>query len=104
MDQIYWLALAGFATLLTFCWMFVPRRLFVTTGIGGASWSTLALTGGGIEKVLRDGTRVAAPAPELQYVAVGMAVLSFLALLLYYFDYYPPSGETDAAGHNPRRN
>lgn len=94
MLETHWFILVAGATLSTIAWLFVERRVTTTTGLAAALWSFAALTGGkNLERITMDGTRVATPAPELQYVCTALAALSLLAALLYRFGAYPPQDD-----------
>lgn len=86
-----WHALAAWATIWTLGYIYRPtERVVFTSGVATASWAITALTGGTAVKYAQDGTPIAQDLGALQYVAAGMSVLSFLVLLLYWWDVYPP--------------
>jgi hypothetical protein len=94
--------MAAFAGVLTLAWLFIERRITTTAGLAGAIWAVLALTGGSLTRQTDSATH-AVGSPQLQYVSLALAVLSFLALLLYRFDAYPPRDDDayDTTTTNP---
>lgn len=96
MYQTYWLALAAAAFVTTLAWLFIERNTFVTSVLAGALWAYAAYTGGSIETITESGSTVSAPAPELQYPALALALLSFFAAVAYWSGHYPPTTDTVA--------
>jgi len=93
MLESHWLLVAGFAMSMTVAWLFLPKRITTTSALAGAAWAYAALTGGQLTRITEDGTEIAVSIGELQYFCTLLAVLSFLALILYRFDAYPPGGD-----------
>jgi hypothetical protein len=100
MQETFWLALGAFSMILTLGWLFVERRITTTAILAGAGWSYMALTADSLTKITQDGTEVATTAGSLGYFCTGLALLSFLALLLRFFGHYPPEDDdpTNAGG------
>lgn len=90
MDALFWMATGFVAFVLTLCWLFVERRIFVTSGLAGGLWSWMALTGGDVTRLLDSGARASTSIESLQYLTAAMALLSLFAMTMYYFGYYPP--------------
>lgn len=88
-----WLALGLLATAFTFAWVLGHDRIYVKAGISLGSWALVAITGGDVYHVTDSGVETALDVGEIQYFAAGLAVLSFIVLLLYRFDEYPPRRE-----------
>jgi len=93
MLETHWFALVGFAFSMSVAWLFIERRITTTSGLAGITWALAALSGGNLTRITNDGTEVAASVDELQYLCTLMAVLSFMVLLLYRFDAYPPNAD-----------
>jgi hypothetical protein len=91
-----WLAVGAFSLSMTAAWMYSPRRLTVSTLLAGTGWAWLTVTGGSVERITQDGTRVALEMVSLQYLTTALALLSFLALLMHQFGHYPPTDDPDA--------
>lgn len=90
-----WIAVAAVALLFTVCWLFVERRLFLTTLLSATLWSWLATTAGDLQiRSLEANTSVAVDIASLQWLMFGMAALSVFATFLHYFDAYPPGEDT----------
>jgi uncharacterized membrane protein len=101
--QTYWLAMAVLATLLTFAWLFVERRIYMTGLFSGLIWLFLALTGDDVYRITETGEQVAAPVGVIQYFTLSVGLLSFLAVILYHYDHYPPDEDfNDNAGEEVR--
>jgi hypothetical protein len=109
MLQIYWLVLVTGAFVLTLAWLLVPMAASRIHNIpifaigSGALWSYAALTGGSIETLTESGTRVAAPAPDLQLPALALGLLSFFAAVAYWTGHYPPVTDTVAEAERGER-
>jgi len=89
-----WLPIAAAAFLLTLCWLFVERRTFLTTATAAALWAYCSTTAGSLEvRSVEAGTRYAVDLPGLSYLCLGMALFSILALVLHYFEAYPPRAD-----------
>jgi hypothetical protein len=88
--QTYWLGMAVLATLLTFAWLFVERRVIMTGLFAGFIWVFLALTGDDVYRITETGEQVAAPVGVIQYFTLAMGILSLLAVILYWSGHYPP--------------
>lgn len=97
----FWLALAAFATIFTLTYVVYHTHVRFTAGLAAVSWAVLAATGGQVETLAQDGSRIDTGVPELQLVAALAALLSALILILYP-DHYPvtdsevPTDETNA--------
>ncbi|MWG35893.1 hypothetical protein [Halomarina oriensis] len=90
-----WLAVAAVALLFTLCWLFVEKRLFLTTLLSTILWAWLGTTAGDLEvRSLEAGTTAPIEIPSLQWVMFGMTALSVLAAFLHYFGHYPPQDDT----------
>lgn len=105
--QTHLLALGLFATLMTLCWLFVPKRTTFTSLMAFLAWSLIAYYGAEAERITTDGTRVDAAFPEgLQWFLVAIALLSALCFVLYRFGAYPPNerGADERIDSNPAYN
>lgn len=91
-----WLSVGVFSMLMTGGWLYASRRLTVTTLLAGVGWAWLTVTGGSVERITQDGTRVALEMVSLQYLTTTLALLSFLALLMHQFGHYPPTDDPDS--------
>lgn len=97
MIESHWYILFASAGVLTLYWLFHDREnLAFSTFMASGLWFYTAYTGGDLTRITESGTEVAVSAPELQYVALALGLLSLLARVLYWFDEYPPREE--AAG------
>jgi len=98
-----WLAASALATLMTIAWLFVPIRIVLTGLLAGGTWAFVAVSGGSITRYTQTGAEIAIDAGVLQYLATGLAVLSFTAVVMHLFGHYPPDseGETDPSRVNP---
>jgi hypothetical protein len=96
MLQTYWLALAAGAFIMTLAWLFVERNTFVTSVLAGALWAYAAYTGGSLDTITESGSTVSAAAPELQYPALALSLLSFFGAVAYWTGHYPPTRDTVA--------
>jgi len=92
--ELHWLALGGFSMLMTLAWLFVERRITTTTLLAGAGWAYMALTADSLVRYTETGSEISLSAGSLAYFCTGLALLSFLALVLFMFGEYPP-GEDD---------
>lgn len=93
MLQIYWFALAAFATLCTWTWLVVEpeEKVYFTAGLGAAAWTFLALTARGVERSLEAGGMEPADAGVIVQLFIGiLALLSLLVIVLYRAGLYPP--------------
>jgi len=96
----FWLALGVFATLWTVMYTAYHTHVRLSAGLAAVSWAVLAATGGQVETLTQDGTRVDTGVPELQLVAALGALVSALVLILYP-EHYPvtdsevPTDETE---------
>lgn len=103
MLQSYYFLVAVLAGVATLAWLFVEQRVTVTAFIAFVCWTILAVYGGGVEKLLDDGTRAEAAVPtEVRFVLFGLAIFSFLALSLYQLGVYPP--DTSEPYHEAETN
>jgi len=94
--ELLWLAVAAFSALMTGGWLYASRRITVTTLLAGVGWAWLTVTGGSVERITQDGSRVALEMVSLQYLTVALALLSFLALIMHQFGHYPPTDDADS--------
>jgi hypothetical protein len=85
-----WLAIGLFATAWTFLWVLGRERIYIKAAVSLGSWALLALTGSDVYALTDTGETIALEVASLQVFAAGLAVLSFLVLVLYRFDEYPP--------------
>lgn len=100
---VYYLTVAALAGVATLAWLFVEQRVTVTSFVAWVCWTILAVYGGGVEKLLDDGTRAEAAVPtEVRFVLFGLALFSFLALALYQLGVYPP--DTSEPYHEAETN
>lgn len=93
----FWYAVGAGSLLMTFAWLFVEKRITFTSLFAGIGWGWLALVGGSITKYTESGTEIPLAAPSLQYILGGLAILSFLAGVLYRFGHYPPVDDDPAS-------
>lgn len=100
MLESHWLALGAFSMIMTLAWLFIERRLMVTTLFAGAGWAYMAISADALTRITDTGTEIAASAGSIGYVCTGLAILSLVAALLAKFDHYPPEEDdpADAAG------
>ena len=92
MDQVTWLALGAFGTIMLLCWLFIDDKRVVATGaLSTATWAIMAITAGTVTKTTLDGTQVQTELGALQYFCMGLSLLSLLAVLMYWADHYPPA-------------
>lgn len=94
MLETHWFALAAFALLMTLSWLFIEKRITTTSALAGATWALAALTGGNLTRITEDGTEIAVSIGSLQYFCTLLALLSFMVLILYRFDEYPPGPDS----------
>lgn len=88
--EAHWFAVGGFALLMTLSWLFADRRIMVTSLFATAGWSWMAFTASGVVRYTESGTEIALELGAIQYIVLGLALLSGLVPILYYFDHYPP--------------
>lgn len=98
--ELHWLAVGLFSTLLTLSWLFVERRLVISTLLAGAGWSWMTLTGADLTRYTETGAEIAIDAGELAYLCLALAVVSWLALGLHLWGHYPPR-DNNAAEMEP---
>jgi len=79
----HWLALAQFAAVLTVVYVVYHQHVRITAGLAALSWSVLAATGGQLQTLAHDGSRVDTAVPELQLLAAAAAIISVLVVWLY---------------------
>lgn len=97
MLQAYWLALAAFALIFTLVWSIGETRINMAAALSGVAWAVAGITGGTVEQRLDTGDLVsAAVSEELRYLCLGLALLSFLAMVLHWFSIFPPGAESPA--------
>lgn len=90
---VIWLSLGLLATLFTFAWVLGRERIYIKASISLASWALVAITAGDLFTLDDTGKEIALEVGSIRYFAAGLAVLSFIVLLLYRFDEYPPRRE-----------
>lgn len=85
-------------------WAYAVREqaIMLMTMLATTGWSLLALTGGQIDIYHQDGSVTTVAEPAFQYVATGLALLSFLALILWYFGEFPVNGSDTAENDGDR--
>jgi len=98
--QVYWFAIAGFALVMTLAYLFIERRITMTGMMAGILWSYAALTGEAVYKITESGEQVSMPVGNIQYLALVLALLSFLAVILYRFGHYPPKDDDPTQGES----
>lgn len=97
----HWWAVVIFALIMTLAWLFIEERVTTTALLAGASWSFAALTGGNLTRYEVSNAEVVTynlSVGYVQYIAVFLALLSFLVLLLYRFGLYPPEEDDPYQG------
>ena len=97
-SESQWLAVGGFASVMTLAWMFADRRITVTGLMAGLSWAWMAMLADDVTKYTDSGTEVSASAGSLAYFCIAMSFLSFLAVVLYQFGQYPPERDDPIRG------
>lgn len=98
MIESHWFALVVGASVLTLGWLYIRENVALTTLLASALWFYAAYSGGDLRRITESGSEVAVGAPELQYVALALALLSLLARVLYWFGEYPPNEQVAAEG------
>lgn len=95
MLQEYWFGLALFAGACTAAWLFRPHTgTTVTSFLAFVGWTLAAVFGGEVDRLLDDGSTAEAAVPdEIRLFIVLLALLSFLAFVLYRVGVYPPQNE-----------
>jgi len=91
--QAYWFAVAAFALVMTLAWLFVQERVTTTGMLAAVSWAYCALSGDAVFVITDAGEQVSASVGNIQYLAATLGLLSFLAVILYRFGYYPPNDD-----------
>jgi formate hydrogenlyase subunit 3/multisubunit Na+/H+ antiporter MnhD subunit len=91
--ELHWFAVGAFSMFMTAAWLFSDRRITITGLFSAIGWSWMAVTGGDITRYTESGTEIALSVDELQYLCSALALLSFLAVVLYQFDHYPPRAD-----------
>jgi hypothetical protein len=91
-SQLIWLAAAA-----TGAHALARRAVGYMTLTATALWSYLALTGSDIALYHQDGASTVLAAPTFQYLATGLALINFMAWVLWYFGQYPPAEEDSTA-------
>lgn len=97
----HWWAVVLFAFAMTAAWLFVEKRTTTTALLAGAAWSFAALTGGNLTRhAFSSGVHstYTVSTGYIQYLAMLMAILSFLVLLLYRLGAYPPEEDDPYRG------
>ena len=93
MQEIHWLSLGVFATLMLLVWLLVqPRkRVYFTAGFSGLAYGIMALSAPGVTTVTQTGTTVAKPVdPAIQFFVGVLSFLSIAVVFLYRWGLYPP--------------
>lgn len=79
--------------------VFVLRRAIPAMSLlGAALWSVAALQAQNIEVLREDGTTTVVGSAAWQYLALGVALLTLAAGVLYYAGVYPPQPSPDGDG------
>lgn len=79
----------------TYAYAIRKESIAFTSVIATTAWGLAAMSGGDITLYHQDGSSTAVGAPSFQYVALGLAILSFMAFTLWYFGEYPPEDGVD---------
>jgi hypothetical protein len=90
MLQSYYLGLGALAAAATYLWAFRRERIALTTAVAASTWALLALTGGSVAKRTQCCETAVPVADPVRYVLAGLALLSFLAFILFLLGSYPP--------------
>lgn len=90
-----YLALFALACGATYVYVVQEEAVVFSSAIAGATWSLLAVTGGGVEVVTDSGVETMSLGAA-QHLFLGLAVLSIIALIGSVMGYYP----TDPEIHN----
>jgi hypothetical protein len=86
----------------TWAWTVREQAIPFMTMLSVTGWSLLATVGGQITIYHDDGSSTTVAEPAIQYVFVGLAVLSFFALVLWYFGEYPVQAESTSRNDGDR--
>lgn len=98
MQEIHWLALGVFATVMLLIWLIVmPRkRVYFTAGFSGLGYGIMALVAPGVTTITQSGETVPKPVgPAMQYFVAVLAMLSLTVVFLYRWGLYPPEDTFD---------
>jgi hypothetical protein len=90
-------AVLAVGATLAYGYHYRDRNLYLSTGVATIAWGWLALRGSDVY-LPRVGEY--APLPGLQYLALGLFVLSALVFQLAHWGVYPPGG----TGNDPTTN
>jgi hypothetical protein len=91
--EAHWFAVGGFSLLMTLAWLFADRRIMVTSLFATAGWAWMGFTASGVTRYTETGTEIALDVGAIQYVVLGLALLSGLVPILYSFGHYPPRSD-----------
>ena len=100
--RVWLLAVLG-ATLLTTAWMFVERRLHVTTLFAAGLWSWCYVTTDGLE-LFKSGSTRAVDVGAFSWLILGFALLSFTAFAGSVLGFYPPEHEQELSEQSLNRS
>lgn len=93
MLKTYYLGVAIFAAACTYLWAFRDDRITLTGTLATASWALLALTGSEVVTQTSCCQVTTAVPPAVRYLQAGLALLSFIAVVLYHLGVFPPEEE-----------
>ncbi len=102
-----WAAIGLVALSSTACYALVARTtgVYVTSGIAFTCWSWLAITGGDVALVMRDGpVWVRQSTASLQFVALALAIISLVVFSLRLLGAYPSPQENAAESNDTQRS
>ena len=87
--------LVAFAGVATYTFAVQEKAIPMTTTIASFAWIYLGLVGNAIQRHALDGTPYTIQVGSLQWFFTAMGVLSFGALILWYFGEYPQNEDGD---------
>lgn len=93
-----YLVVVALAAGATYAYVVRETAIPLATLSATAFWAIAALQGNNVVLYHQDGTSTTVGSPSFQYMATGLAILSFGAWLLWYWGEYPPS---EAAADEP---
>lgn len=91
--EAHWFAVGGFSLVMTLAWLFIERRIFVTSLFATVGWAWMAFTASTVTRYTETGTEIAIDVGAIQQIVLGLAVLSALVPILYSFGHYPPRSD-----------
>lgn len=91
-----WLLLVVLSAGATWAWAIREEAIAFMTMVSTATWAMLSLTGATIELYHDDGTMTELSEPAVQYLFAGLSILSFMALVLWYFGQFPVTGADES--------